>query len=113
MNQETKLMAGMYVRIPENATYFSQCVSKNKEYQVLDVEILAKNTYFHIVEDSGNIVLCILDNCSFLKGGAWEIVESKKNPINIDKIVSNKQYQAALYFLAGIGFGYLIFAALS
>ena len=110
---EQKLMAGMYVRIPKSVTNHSQFVSRKKEYLVLDVERLSKNTYFHIVEDNGNIVLCILENCSFLNGGNWEIVESKKTLINIDKVVSSKQYQAALYFLAGIGFGYLIFAALS
>jgi hypothetical protein len=109
---EQKLMAGMYVRIPETVTVHSVNVSKNKNYQVLDVEKLSVNTYFHIIDDTNNRVLCILDKCSFLNNGSWEIVENKLS-IALDKLVANKVYQAALYFLAGVSVGYIIFTALS
>ena len=109
---EKKLMPGMHVRIPKHATDHSMTVSKNKTYEVLDVEKLHINTYFHIIDDTGNKVLCILDRCGILYNNSWEIVNNSLL-MDLDNIVASRAYQAALYFFCGVGVGYLIFVVLS
>jgi hypothetical protein len=96
-----KLTAGMYVKMSDYTTQHAANLTKGKKYEVFDVEHLAKNTYFSIINDRGEAVLCILNKCSLLYKNDWVIVPNS--------IFDNEVYQALLYFFAGIGFGYLLF----
>ena len=95
------LKPGMYVKVPDDLVDYSNHLTKKKSYKVLSVEYLGINTYFHIKNDSNEEILCILTGCAFLRGGNWVITSRI--------IIEPEIYQALLYFLAGVGFGYTLF----
>ena len=98
-----KLKDGMYVRSAKDAET-SRFVTAGKAYKVSKVDHEGLIS-FNITGDNDNELFCLLNCCSHLREGKWEIVENKPF-LKFDK----KYYYYLLHLLAGISLGYLLFA---
>ena len=79
-----QLKNGMKVIAPEGCETW---LTAGKEYEVFNVDIEGEPYYFgfNIIDDEGDKIFCVLNNCDSLNGGNFTIKEHPKVSI-IDKI---------------------------
>ncbi len=71
-----KLTNGMKVIAPSGCEDY---LTEGKEYEVFDVELYKNHGYFFIIiDDDGDRLPCLFNDCRHLNGGNWIIKQEKK-----------------------------------